>query len=181
MPYEVVYDKDSGKIMMARSSAAPRDDLILHEEQAKLFLAFDLGGRPMSAFRVDADAGTLVLRDDWVEPEAGVRLALSVDATATSPIEEIPEVPADGQSEATITVQKISTKSGQALTGHKHDNRLFIRTTAGTLSHRQIHLEQGQARFTLRSSTETVVAEVRVWAQEIPGDVTTRVEFAPLP
>lgn len=180
MPYEIVYDEESGRVLLARPIAAPREDLVAGEGQAKLFLEFDFAGRPLSAFCVDPDARTLVLREDWVEPEQDVELKLSTDASTTSPIDGIPEVPADGESVVTITVQKMSLTSGRPLTGARHNNRLNIRTTAGTLSARQVNLDKGQASFTLRSSTETVVTEVRVWAEEIPQPATIRVEFAPV-
>lgn len=182
MPYEIVYEVESGRILAARSTAAPRADLVLGEGQGKLFLQFDFAGRPLSAFRVDPEAKTLALRDDWIDPEQDVILELSVDAPAVSPIDGIPEIPADGKTEVKITIQKVSTKSGQRLTGARHNNRLNIRTTAGTLSTRQVNLNKGQASFTLRSSTQTVVAEVRVWAaeREIPQSATVRIEFAPV-
>lgn len=180
MPYEIVFDEASGRPLWARSIAAPREDVVIGEGQARLFLEFDFAGRPLSAFRVDPDAGTLVVREDFVEPEEEVFLELSTDAPATSPIDGIPEVPADGKSKVTITVQKVSAASGRPLTGARHNNRLHIRTTAGTLSARQVNLEKGQASFTLRSSTETVVAEVRVWAEELPQPAMLRCEFAPV-
>jgi hypothetical protein len=180
MPYEIVYDEESKQVLLARPTAAPREDLVLAEGQGKLFLDFDFAGRPLSAFSADPAAGTLVLREDFVEPEQDVALELSTDAPAVSPIDHIPEVPADGESAVTISVQKVSTTSGRPLTGARHSNRLNIRTTAGTLSARQVNLDRGQAAFTLRSSIETVVAEVRVWAEEIPQPATIRIEFAPV-
>jgi hypothetical protein len=180
MPYEIVYEVESGRILAARPTAAPREDMVLAEGQHKLFLSFDFAGRPLSAFRVDAGARTLALREDWVEAEPDVFLKLSVDAPVVSPIDGIPEIPADGKAEVTITVQKMSTKSDQQLTGTRHNNRLNIRTTAGTLSARQVNLNKGQASLTLRSSAETVVAEVRVWAEEIAQPAPIRIEFAPV-
>lgn len=45
--------------------------------------------------------------------------------------------------------------------------------------YRQVDLEQGRASFDLRSSTETVVAEVRVWAEGMLQPATIPIEFAP--
>lgn len=180
MSYEIVYETEGGRILASRPSNAPRKDLILPKGQGKLFLSFDFAGRPLSAFRVDAEAKTLVPREDWVELEQDAILNLSADAPAVSPIDNIPEIPADGKTKIKITVQKVSSKSGQRMAGARHNNRINIRTTAGTLSARQLNLEKGQAGFTLRSSTETVVAEVRVWAEKISQPVTIRVEFAPI-
>jgi hypothetical protein len=178
---EVLFEVDTGTILLTRSIAAPRDDLVPAEGQGKLFVDFDPGDRPVSAFRVNPEQRTIELRADFVEPEMDAELALSSDATATSPIDAIPEIPADGNSLTTITVQKKSVASGRPVTGAGHRNRLSIRTTAGTLSARQLNLERGQASFRLRSSTETVVAEVRVWAEGIPRPATIRIEFAPVP
>ncbi len=180
MAYEIIYERESGHILATRRSAMPREDMRPSEGQDKLFMVFDFGNRPMSAFRVDADSGELVLRDDWVEPEADVGLTLTVDAPATSPIDDLPEILADGESVAMITVQKISLVTKRPLTGVRHHNRLNIRTTAGTLSARQVYLDKGKATFTLRSSAETVVAELRVWAPDISGVLTTQIEFAPV-
>ena len=179
MGFEIVYKKETGQILLSRRIAAPRDDLTPGEGEDKLFLAFDFADRPVSAFRVDPERGTLELREDFVEPETGVELSLTSDATDTSPIDGIPEIPADGQSTTNIAVQKKSVATGRPLTGASHNNLLNIRTTAGTLSERQVTLEKGQATFILRSSTETVVAEVRVWAREIPQPATIGIEFAP--
>jgi hypothetical protein len=125
------------------------------------------------------DAGTVTPRADWTAPETDVRLELTVDSPALSPIDGTAELPADGKAQATITVRKRSLESDRDLTGAQHDNLLTIRTTAGTLSRRQVSLRRGKAKFTLRSSVETVVAEVRVSAETIPQAATIRVEFAP--
>lgn len=179
MPFEIVYDKENGQVIAARSMAAPKEDLNLVEGQDKLFLDFDFSEQPPSAFRVDSETGTLVQREDWVEPEPATALSVQADAPDFSPIDGIPELPADGESSITITVQKISLHTGNPLTGARHTNLLNIRTTAGTLSARQTSLSQGKANFSLRSSTETVVAEVKVWAKAIPKPAILRVEFAP--
>jgi hypothetical protein len=70
--------------------------------------------------------------------------------------------------------------SDRALTAASHNNLLTIRTTAGTLSERQMALRRGRAEFRLRSSTEAVVAEVRVTAEGLTDPVTARIEFAPV-
>jgi hypothetical protein len=179
MPYEIVYHKETRQILAARRTAAPREDVVLTPEQAVLFTDVDLGERPLASFLVDPDAGTVAPRADWTAPETGVRLELSVDTPAVSPIDGTAELPADGKAQATITVRKRSLESDRDLTGAQHDNLLTIRTTAGTLSRRQVSLRRGKAKFTLRSSVETVVAEVRVSAETIPQAATIRVEFAP--
>jgi hypothetical protein len=182
VPYEIIYDRATGDIRAARLSAGPGKGLVLAEDQARLFADVDLRRRPVGAYRVNPGTNRVVVKDRWVRPEAGVGLELSTDPDAVSPVDPgAVEVPADGTSLVTFTVQKRSLTSGRALTGAQHDNLLTIRTTAGTLSARQVPLDNGRASFTLRSSTETVVAEVRVSADRVPGLVSARVEFAPLP
>jgi hypothetical protein len=181
MGFEIVYKKDTGQILLSRRAAAPADDLAPGEGEDKVFLSLDLENRPMTAFRVDPEQGTLELREDYVEPERGVELSLTSDAADMSPIDGIPAIPADGRSTTALTVQKKVVATGHPLTGAKHKNLLNIRTTAGTLSAPQLNLEKGRTTFTLRSSTETVVAEVRVWATEIPRPAIIRIEFAPVP
>jgi len=144
-----------------------------------VFAEVDFGDRPLASYQLDLDTGAVVPRADWTPPEVGARLELTVTTAARSPIDDIPELPADGTSEATITVQKRTVGSDRALTAASHNNLLTIRTTAGALSQRQMPLRQGRAQFTLRSSTDTVIAEVRVSADRIAEPVSARIEFAP--
>jgi hypothetical protein len=181
MLYQVLYNIDTRRILAARPTATPREDVLLGPNQATVFADVDFGDRPLASFHVDADTGAVVPRGDWTPPDPGVRLDLAVTTAARSPIDNTPELPADGRSEATIVVQKRAVESDRALTGVIHDNLVTIRTTAGTLSQRQKAMRQGRAEFTLRSSTETVIAEVRVSADRIAQPASTRIEFAPLP
>jgi hypothetical protein len=180
MLYQIVYDTDTLRILAARPTATPRDDLLLAPHQAVAFADVDFGDRPLAGFQFDADSRTVVAREDWNPPEVGVRLELTVTTATRSPIDDAPELPANGKSEATIVVQKRALDSDRALNGVSHNNVLTIRTTAGTLSERQLSLRRGRAKFKLRSSTETVVAEVRVSADGIDDPVSVRIEFAPV-
>ena len=176
---QILYDTTTGRILAARPTATPREDLVLDPDQAVLFADVDFGDSPLASFRMDLATGSVSLRDDWNPPEVGVRLDLTVSGTTPSLIDGIPELPADGTSEAIVTVQKRSVDPDRPLTAASHDNLLTIRTTAGALSERQLALRRGQATFKLRSSTETVLAEVRVSAARIEGVATVRIEFAP--
>jgi hypothetical protein len=180
MLYQLLYNTETGRILAARATATPRDDLVLGPDQAVAFTDVDFDDRPLASFQLDRGTGAVVTREEWIPPEADVRLELTVTAVGRSPIDGTPELPADGTSEATITVQKRALDSDRALSGAAHDNLLTIRTTAGTLSERQIPLRRGRAEFKLRSSSETVVAEVRVSADRIAQDVSARIEFAPV-
>jgi hypothetical protein len=179
MLYQLVYNTETRGILVAQQTATPREDFVLGPDQAVLFTDVDFGDRPLASFQLDRDTGAVVPRDDWNPPEVGVRLDLTVDTAARSPIDNVPELPADGNSEATVTVQKRTVGSDRALSAASHNNLLTIRTTAGTLSERQVALRRGQAQFKLRSSTETVVAEVRVSADGITQAASIRIEFAP--
>jgi hypothetical protein len=180
MLYELVYNTETRHILVARPSATPRDDLTLGPGQAVVLADVDFGDRPLASFQLDRDTGALVPREDWNAPEVGVRLDMTVTTAARSPIDDIPELPADGVAEATIVVQKRTSDSDRALTAASHNNLLTIRTTAGTLSERQVALRRGRAEFKLRSSVETVVAEVRVSADGITEPAIARIEFAPV-
>jgi hypothetical protein len=179
MQYQLVYNTGTRRILAAQRTATPREDFLLGPDQAVVFTDVDFGDRPLASFELDPNTGAVAPRDDWNPPEAGVRLDLAVTTLARSPIDGTPELPADGTSEATITVQKRTVESERALTAASHDNLLTIRTSAGTLSERQVALRRGRAEFTLRSSMETVVAEVRVNADGIAQAASIRIEFAP--
>lgn len=180
MHYQLVYDTESRRIVAARPTATPRSDIVVGESQAVAFADVDFGDRPLAGYEIDPELGTLVPREDWNPPEADVRLELTVTTASRSPIDDLPELPADGKAKATVTVQKRALDADRALTGASHHNLLTIRTTAGTLSDRQISLRRGRAAFKLRSSTETVVAEVRVSAEGVAEPAVARIEFAPV-
>jgi hypothetical protein len=180
MLQQLVYHTETRRILAALPTATPRDDLTLGPDQAVAFLDVELGDRPLASLLLDPDSGAVVEREDWNAPETNVRLDLTVTTATRSPIDDSPELPADGTTEATIVVQKRTVDSDRALTAASHNNLLTIRTTAGTLSDRQMPLRRGLATFTLRSSTETVVAELRVAAEGIAEPALARIEFAPL-
>ncbi|WP_328524059.1 hypothetical protein [Kribbella sp. NBC_00359] len=180
MLYQLVYDTQTRRIVAARPTATPRVGLVLGPSQALAFADVDFGDRPMASYVFDPELRALVPREDWNPPEAGVRLELTVTTPARSPIDDVPELSADGTSEATVAVQKRTLDSDRALTAASHRNLLTIRTTAGTLSDRQLSLVRGRAAFTLRSSTETVLAEIRVSAESISEPAIALIEFAPV-
>ncbi len=179
MPHEIIFDTGTGRILITRKIDAPREDLLPGEGQSKLFLDFDFADRPVAAYKVNLEKQTIEARDDFNFPEYDSRLVLSSNAAMKSPIDGIPGIPADGQSVCIITVEKRSISQDKLLNGANQDNKLNIRTNAGTLSEIQVTLKRGKASFTLRSSTQTVVAEVRVWAAEIPQPASIMIEFLP--
>ncbi len=88
----------------------------------------------------------------------------------------IAEIPADGKtkSEMTVTlaIEEDSTPSQPI--------RIRIRTTAGTLSHREVVTKEGKASFTLTSSLETVTAHVSASTEGFQPAML-ELEFTPLP
>jgi hypothetical protein len=104
-------------------------------------------------------------------------LELTTDASAVSPLNTIPEIPADGRSTATIYIQKKSPH-GKPLTREEDNDRVVLRTTRGTLSQRQVQLVCGRAQVKLRSSTDTVVADVTAQGENLKRYML-HIEFAP--
>src|SRR5215218_6102381 len=105
MGLEIIYKRDTGQILLSRRIAAPRDDLTPGEGEDKIFLSFDLAGRPVTAFRVDPERGGLKLRKDFAEPETEARLRLTAHGTLASPIGGIHSISADGRARVVITVE----------------------------------------------------------------------------
>jgi hypothetical protein len=106
-------------------------------------------------------------------------LELTTDAPDISPLNGVPEILADGRSTATIFIQK-KTRLGEPLLGEEDNDLVHLRTTRGTLSHRQVRLVRGQAMFTLRSSTDTIVADVTAYGADLKHHMI-HIEFAPPP
>lgn len=73
----------------------------------------------------------------------------------------LPELPADGQSKATITIEVKGT-DGKLI---QDELPLNISTTAGALSDRRISTQNGQATVEFTSSMETVTAVITVDAE----------------
>lgn len=88
--------------------------------------------------------------------------------------DDLPELTADSQSKATITVE-VKDSSGQLVQG---ELMLNVRTTNGTLSARRISTQTGQATVEFTSSRETVSATVSVSAEGVEGSSIT-FEFMP--
>ncbi|MGB8698137.1 MAG: Ig-like domain-containing protein [Thermosynechococcaceae cyanobacterium] len=101
------------------------------------------------------------------------KLFLSTDALDTDG-DGLPELAADGQSQATLTAQIRNTK-GDRLSG---DWVLDFRTTGGTLSARRVAAPQGQATVTLTASVKTISVTVTVAAEGVES-CSMSFEFMP--
>lgn len=111
--------------------------------------------------------------------EGPARLELTTDAPDISPYNGVPEIPADGHSTASIFIRKKSP-SGELLAGEEDNDLIVLHTTRGTLSQRQVRLQHGQAQVTLRSSTDTIIADVTAHGENLRRYML-HLEFAPPP
>jgi hypothetical protein len=78
----------------------------------------------------------------------------------------VPEVPADGKSAASVRVSLLDAK-GMTL---MKSVEVHFRTTAGTLSQREVMTDRGKATVELISSRETVTAFVYAFAEGFKPD-----------
>ncbi|WP_414583863.1 hypothetical protein [Scytonema sp. PCC 10023] len=99
-------------------------------------------------------------------------LQLTSDAPDRHIVDGIGEVPADGTSFCTITIEK-SSLSGTPLANQDLQDELFLRTTGGTLMDttgaeriRSIQLQEGKAAFRLISEPTPKVVTVSVFGRE---------------
>jgi hypothetical protein len=99
---------------------------------------------------------TIVEKRSQVLPE----IALTTTAMDTDG-DGLPEIPADGKSKTSLHVTLRDTK-GTIL---KKSIEVYFRTTAGTLSHREIMTDHGKAVIELTASRETVTAILCAFAE----------------
>ena len=98
-------------------------------------------------------------------------LNLTSDAPDCHIVDGIGEIPADGSSFCTITIQKLSY-DGTPLTGDDHLDEIFLRTTGGLIVDangnrlRSLHLQSGQATFRLVSEPTPRLVTVTVFGRE---------------
>jgi hypothetical protein len=96
-------------------------------------------------------------------------LLISCDACDTDG-DGIPDVPADGESVARVTVS----------TADNSDVDVTFRTTRGALSHRTVTTKGGKAVVSLRAATETVAVAVTASAKGY-RTATLNLELIPIP
>ncbi len=128
--------------------------------------------------------------DIAIEPEEPptlvefARLGLMSDANDFHVVDGIPEIPADGESFTTITIQKM-TDEGKQLTRVKDDEEIFLRTNAGMIKDekgykeiRSMGLKNGKGIFRLYSEDRKRVATVEVIsADPFLIDASIKIEF----
>lgn len=111
-------------------------------------------------------------------------LRLTSDAPDVHPVDGMPEIPADGQSFTTITIQKVD-QHGQPQSDRADNDLLYLRTDYGSLQNadgseeiRIIKLKKGGASFRLVSETVKRVATVQIFnADPELRDANIRIEF----
>jgi hypothetical protein len=117
------------------------------------------------------------------EPEV-FSLFVTTDAPDKHPVDGIPEITADGQSSALITVQKVDERNKPQKTA-KDKDQFYLRTDHGIIKDAEgkkeinsIALKQGEAKFRLFSEAVKRVATLQILSAEPKlKSSTLRVEF----
>jgi hypothetical protein len=99
-------------------------------------------------------------------------LQLTSDAPDRHIVDGVGEVPADGTSFCTITIEKVAL-NGTPLADRELQDELFLRTTGGTLMNtagteriRSVQLQSGKATFRLVSEPNPKIVTVSVFGRE---------------
>lgn len=106
------------------------------------------------------------------EPGEATRLVLSADAPDRHAVDGVGEIPADGQSYCTITVEKIRADEERAA-GEEAATEVFLRTTGGVIMDsrgrrhiRSVRLRRGRARFRLVSDAQPRLVVVYAFVRQ---------------
>lgn len=118
------------------------------------------------------------------QPTAPFYLKLTTDAPDQHVVDGIGEVPADGRSFCTITVER-TTLDGSPYTQPGGDDEIFLRTTGGIIMDdigeqriRSIYLDSGRGSFRLVADTSPRVVTVSVFGRDpLLARATIQVEF----
>lgn len=117
------------------------------------------------------------------EEDALATLYLSSDAPDRHVVDGIGEIPADGKSFCTLTLEKVGP-DGQRLIGKEHDDEIFLRSTGGLLKGaggrrriRSLRLESGRAQFRLISEKVPRLVTVTAFGREQTLREEIQIEF----
>lgn len=132
------------------------------------------------------DIGSLVIDPETGQPTPEsvsvvnrTYLALTTDATDTAdPINGIPDIPADGTSSCTISIQKKNGADDSDMTGAEDNETVDLETSRGKLSSLRVQLANGAAQVTLTSVPETCVTGVTAKADGLTQG-SIQIQFAP--
>ena len=157
----------------------------------------ELSGRPEVLFVVGP--GSYEVRSDGTIEEVSTRalelpsvealesgeathLRLSADAADQHPVDGVGEIPADGQSYCTITVERVGP-GGERAAGEKGAAEVFLRSTGGRIMDsrgrrriRSIRLRRGRATFRLVSEEHPRFVVVHAFEKQGPN-VEVPLEF----
>jgi hypothetical protein len=179
----VVHARDHGWVAVTRNGTT---------------LVTELSGSPQAAFVV-APGEYVVTSDgkisdvavDAVElaeaPLAGgeepLMLRLESDAPDRHVVDGIGEVPADGSSFCTITVEKVDV-AGEAKTGKRDTDEVFLRATGGRIEDakgkgriRSLKLKGGRASFRLVADEQPRLVTVTAFGHGSPEPAELRIEL----
>ncbi len=105
------------------------------------------------------------------------RLELTADAPNISHHNDTHAIAADGRSTTTLFISKKSA-DGKPMTEESDNDLVLLHTTRGTLSDRRVQLKRGQAQVSLRSSTDSIIADVTASGENLKRYML-HVEFVP--
>lgn len=152
--------------------------------------AIQVTDRAKAAEYLQAFPYRLAIKETLAEPKLVIRdpetfsMHIETDAKDVHPVDGIPEITADGESFATITIQKINDRY-KPQRGEKGDDQIYLRTDQGILRDEKgekdinsIKLKDGKAVFRLVSEKVKRVATVQMLNTnpKLPNS-TYRIEF----
>jgi hypothetical protein len=112
-----------------------------------------------------------------------VVLDVAVEAPGVSPVDGVPEVPADGKAFCTINLAKM-TVTGQVLNRAKDTDEVYLRATGGQLVNargklqHKLQLNKGKASFRLMSETTPRFVTVSIFSPTLQK-VDVHIDFVP--
>lgn len=196
----VVFQKKERKIVGFTAEGAEdlEKDLALQEVVSGLVKPGDISeyngiqvtDRTKAAEYLEAFPDKLVIKGTLAKPQITIRdpetfsLYITTDAKDVHPVDGIPEIAADGESFATITIQKIDDRY-KPQRGKKGADQIYLRTNHGILRDdkgkkdiNSIKLKDGKAVFRLVSEKVKRVATIQMLStnHELP-DASYRIEF----
>jgi len=165
-------------------------DSILHYDEVRFNLSMYSSNLPYVEYTVDEWMSILQQKnpngkkrlskviDGQVVFETVNEIILTTDAQDTvTPFDGIPDVPADGVTPATITVEVKNPDTN--LIDTTANDILYVSTERGKLSTVNVQLVNGVGSFQI-TCTETVVTTIRVWHPQgkyKPGEI--KIQFRP--
>jgi hypothetical protein len=157
----------NGKVISSANGPVNEDDLATRGEMAVVSdLVLPLERAAVSGF---PDQPAIVES----APPAQAKIILTTTAKDTDG-DGLPEILADGQSQAQITAQLLDA-DGKPVKGAPV---VQFRTTAGALSQRSVPCSKGKASVQLRANLDTVAVTVSAFADGFQG-ARLQLEFVP--